>query len=65
VRHERLEGDSTYSYQLRAFVQAARGDTPVLTGAADAIANMRVIDAVYEQAGLQQRATLLQTAVDE
>ncbi len=52
LRHEHLEGNTTYSYQLRAFARAVRDGTPVLTSAADAIANMRVIDAVYEHAGL-------------
>ncbi len=57
IRHERLEGESTYTYQLRAFVRAVRGGRSALTGAADAIANMRVIDAVYAKAGLQPRGT--------
>jgi predicted dehydrogenase len=55
TRHERIEGQSTYFYQLQAFARAARGGRPPLTGAADAIANMRAIDAVYLAAGLQPR----------
>lgn len=57
TRHERVPGDSTYTHQLRAFVDAVRGNTQPLTGPADAIANMRVIDAVYRQAGLALRGT--------
>jgi predicted dehydrogenase len=55
-RSEHVSGDATYTYQLRAFAQAITQGTPVLTSAADAVANMRVIDAVYRQAGLQLRA---------
>lgn len=52
---ERAPGDTTYTHQLRAFVQAVRGEAPMPTDAADAIANMRVIDTVYEKAGLLPR----------
>ncbi len=55
VRHEHLEGEATYYYQLRAFAAAVRSGTPPLTSADDAIANMRVVDAVYEAAGLRPR----------
>lgn len=55
TRHERLDGKSTYYYQLRAFLEAARSGTPPLTDAFDAVANMRVIDAVYKAAGLRPR----------
>jgi predicted dehydrogenase len=54
TRHEQLDGTTTYTYQLRAFVDAVAG-APVLTSAADAIANMRVIDAIYTAAGLLPR----------
>lgn len=57
VRHERLEGDTTYTYQLRAFAAAIRGGAPVLTPAADAVANMRLIDACYRAAGLRPRGS--------
>lgn len=59
TRHEQVEGEATYTYQLRAFVQAVRNERPALTDPADAIANMRVIDRIYEQAGLQPRGALL------
>jgi predicted dehydrogenase len=52
---ERVPGETTYTHQLRAFVDLVRdGQTPP-TNAADAIANMRVIDAIYTKAGLQIR----------
>jgi predicted dehydrogenase len=53
----RVEGAKTptYTYQLRAFAAAVREGAPVLTPPADAVANMRVIDAVYEASGLGVR----------
>lgn len=54
-RTEHLAGDASYTYQLRAFARAINEGTPVLTNANDAIANMRVIDAIYRKAGLQPR----------
>ncbi len=54
-RTERLYGDATYTHQLRAFAAAIRGGQPLPTGPEDAIANMRVIDAVYAKAGLPLR----------
>src|SRR5258708_6952320 len=53
--HERVRGEATYTYQLGAFRSAVADGAPVLTPPADAIANMRVIDAVYRAAGLQPR----------
>lgn len=57
MRHERVEGHSTYVYQLQAFADAVRHGTPPLTHADDAVATMRVIDAVYVAAGLQLRGS--------
>ena len=54
---ERVAGDATYTYQLRAFVAAVRTGTPTPTDPPHAIANMEVIDAVYEKAGLGRRGT--------
>ena len=54
---ETLEGDTTYLCQLRAFVDHVLRGTPVPTGPADAIANMRTIDAIYTAAGLPRRGT--------
>jgi predicted dehydrogenase len=54
---ERVSSEPTYTHQLRAFVTAVHGGPPMATGPAEAIANMRVIDAVYEKAGLKRRGT--------
>jgi predicted dehydrogenase len=56
-RTERVPGESTYVYGLRAFVKAIRGEGTLLTGPADAVGNMRVIDAIYTKAGLKPRGT--------
>ncbi len=54
-RRERFDKIATYTCQLDAFVAAALDGAEVLTGPADAIANMAVIDAVYAAAGMQPR----------
>ncbi len=54
---ERLDRRPTYEYQLRAFARAVATGEPPLTAPADSIANMRVIDAIYEKAGLPLRGT--------
>ncbi len=54
-RVERCRGDATYVYQLRAFARAVRGEAPIVTDGADAVRNMRVIDAIYDRAGLNRR----------
>ena len=54
-RIERFTRESTYVFQLRAFAGAVLRGEPVLTPPADAVANMRVIDAVYQAAGLPAR----------
>jgi predicted dehydrogenase len=55
TRVEHVPGDATYVYQLRAFTNSILQGAPVLTTPADALANMRVIDAIYEKAGLWLR----------
>ena len=50
-------GENAYTLQLRAFVRAIRGEIKLNTDPADAIGNMRVIDAIYEKAGLKLRGT--------
>jgi predicted dehydrogenase len=54
---EQVVGDNVYTLQLRAFIAAIRKGTKLNTDPADAIGNMRVIDAIYEKAGLQKRGT--------
>jgi predicted dehydrogenase len=56
TKHMRVRGEATYWYQMRAFVDAIRTGTPVLTGPDDAVKNMEVIDAIYRAAGLQPRS---------
>jgi predicted dehydrogenase len=54
-RRERVKGQPTFWYQLQAFCGAVLRGEPTLTPPADSIANMRVVDAVYEAAGLAPR----------
>jgi len=55
-RHsERVKGEPTYTCQLRAFAAAVLDGRPLLTPPSDSIANMTVIDAIYEAAGLPLR----------
>lgn len=54
---ERVAGEATYTHQLRAFVAAVRDRAPLPMPLEDSIANMQVIDAVYEKAGLPKRGT--------
>ncbi len=56
-RRERVPGESSYTHQLRAFVRHVREGVPMLSDAADAVANMRVIDAIYTRAGLPRRGS--------
>ena len=50
-----VRGGNTYALQLRAFARAIREGERLSTDPQDAIGNMRVIDAIYEKAGLQRR----------
>jgi predicted dehydrogenase len=52
---ERVPGRSTYEHQLRAFAECVTLGAPVLTSARDGVANMRVLDRIYEKAGLPLR----------
>lgn len=57
-RHtEFAERRSTYAYQLDAFCDAVLRDRPMITTPEDAVANMRVIDAVYRAAGMRPRGS--------
>jgi predicted dehydrogenase len=55
---EQVEGRTTYDHQLDAFVAAVVDGQEQPTGGEDAIANMRVIDAIYRAAGMQPRGTV-------
>ncbi len=56
---ERLHSEPTYTHQLRAFVRAVRTEEALPTEAGDGLANMQVIDAVYDHAGLPRRGTAI------
>ena len=55
TRHEHVAGNATYWHQLQAFVAAIETGEPPVTGPADAVVNMRVIDGVYRAAGMEPR----------
>jgi predicted dehydrogenase len=52
---EHLSRRPTYEYQLDAFGAAISEGSPILTPPAFSVANMRVIDAIYQAAGLPLR----------
>ena len=52
-----VRGENVYALQLRAFIKAIRGELKLNTDPNDAVNNMRVIDSVYEKAGLKKRGT--------
>jgi predicted dehydrogenase len=54
-RNEKVTGEATYWYQLKAFAAAVQHGATFPTTPADATANMRVIDDVYRAAGLEPR----------
>ena len=54
---ERVHGENSYVLQLREFVKAIRTRRKLNTDPMDAVGNMRVIDAIYEKAGLMKRGT--------
>lgn len=56
-RREQHYGETTYAYQLRAFRDLVEHGTAVPTDAKDAIANMKVVDEIYDRAGLPRRGT--------
>jgi predicted dehydrogenase len=61
VIDETVEPDkTTYLYQLQALQRVVAGEQEALTGGADSIANMRVLDEIYRVSGLGVRgATVL------
>jgi predicted dehydrogenase len=50
---EEVAGDKTYAYQLRHVVDVLQGRAEPLTGGSDAVAGMRVLDAIYRVAGMR------------
>ena len=54
-RKERIVGEPTYVHQLRAFARAVAGERTNLTPPDDSVAQMSLIDAIYEAAGLPAR----------
>jgi predicted dehydrogenase len=57
MRWEHVKGGNSYVLQLRNFVKAIRGEISLNTNPDDAVNNMRVIDSIYETAGLKLRGT--------
>jgi len=56
TRREKVPGEASYTGQLRAFVDSIRTSEPPPSDPADGVKNMRVIDSIYEAAGLPIRA---------
>lgn len=54
---ESVAGETTFTYQLSAFVKAVRGEAKFPTDGSEGIVNMRLIDDVYRAAGLPPRGT--------
>jgi len=55
VKRGRIQGENSYVSQLRVFANSVRSGSSFTTNPEDAINNMRVIDAIYEKAGLALR----------
>jgi predicted dehydrogenase len=55
TRVEHVHGEASYTHQLRAFTKAVRAGAALATDGRDGVANMQVIDAIYEAAGLAPR----------
>ena len=54
---ETVDGEPTYVSQLRAFVSAVNGGPAMPTDIIEGIANMRLIDEVYQRSGLKPRSS--------
>ena len=55
IRREKIPGEATYFYQLKAFHHWCAGGEPMVTDGRYGAANMETIDAVYRAAGLRER----------
>jgi predicted dehydrogenase len=53
-RHHTIGGGTTYDYQLQSLLDVVEGRAVALTGGADAVGNMAVIDAIYAKAGFER-----------
>ena len=51
--HHTVAGGTSYDFQLQALLDVLSGRAPPLSGGADSIGNMTVIDAIYEKAGFR------------
>jgi predicted dehydrogenase len=54
-RTEHCGNATSYTYQLRAFIDAVRDGTPYRTDAEDAVATMSLVDSCYRALGLEPR----------
>lgn len=52
IRRYTVPGETTYDHQLAHMIDVLNTNAPPLTGGADAVANMALIDAVYAAAGV-------------
>jgi predicted dehydrogenase len=57
VAHEVIPANSTYQVQLEAFARSVRGEESNSLPPDDAVLTARVVDAMYEKAGLALRGT--------
>ncbi len=52
IRRYTVPGETTYDHQLAHMIEVMKTNAPPLTGGADGVANMALIDAVYAAAGV-------------
>ena len=50
---EEVAGETTFAHQLRHIIRVLHGEAEPVTGGRDAVANMRVLDRIYQVAGLR------------
>jgi len=54
-KKEIIRAERSYEYQMRALIQAITEKKPMMTTIEDGIANMQIIDQIYQKAGLKLR----------